>query len=77
MESFAASAMDKGYRERPDMYISSLGSSPALTSTGKVFVILTPKLSPFSSAKAINLFNIGIASSYCKSSLKWKSPNAI
>ena len=57
--------------------LTSLGSSFLVTSTGNVLVIFTPNARFSSSASACSLLNIGIASSYCKSSLKWKSPNTI
>ena len=44
----ASQRQGQGVQERPDMYISSLGSSPAATSTGKVLVSLTPNSRPFS-----------------------------
>ena len=75
LDSLAARLIESAYRARPDMYISLLGSSPRVTSTGNVFVILTPKARPFSSQRAINLFSIGIASTYCRSSSKWNLPN--
>ena len=76
LASFMATDMDSGYRLFPDIYISSLGSSPAFTSTGKVLVIFTPNSRPFSPARACKRSSMGTASLYCKSSLKWKSPKA-
>ena len=68
-----ASAMVSGYSDRPDMYISLLGSSPAATSTGKVLVSLTPNSSPFCWHRALRRRNMGTASAHCRSSTKWWS----
>ena len=68
-------AMDSGYKERPDIYISSLGSSFLVTSTGNVLVIFTPNSTPWLFASSSSRPIIGTASPYCRSSLKWKSPN--
>ena len=62
--------------DRPLMYISSLGSSPAVTSTGKVFVSFTPNERPRSAVRAMSRRNIGTASSHCKSSRKCVSSKA-
>ncbi len=69
-ESVAARESESGRRERPDMYISSAGSSPAMTSTGKVLVSLMPNRSPRLSACAVSRRNIATASEYCRSSRK-------
>ena len=42
----AANGGGQGKRDLPAMYISSLGSSPAFTSTGKVLVSFTPNSRP-------------------------------
>ena len=65
-----ASSIVSGKSERPDMYISSLGSSPRVTSTGNVLVSLTPKARPFSAQSLIRRSNIGTASAHCRSSRK-------
>ncbi|CUQ04915.1 Uncharacterised protein [Flavonifractor plautii] len=57
------------------MYISSLGSSPAATSTGKVLVIFTPNSRPRSPVRCISRWNMGTASSHWRSSRKWWSSN--
>ena len=59
----AAISMVKRYRDLPLMYISSLGSSPAFTSTGQVLLSFAASL--------ISRWNMGTASLYCRSSLKW------
>ena len=50
------------------MYISSLGSSFAFTSTGKVLESFSPNSRPFFSASSLSLWNIGTASLYWRSS---------
>ncbi len=67
----AAISMVNRYRDLPLMYISSLGSSPAFTSTGKVLLSFRPKETPLSAASLISRRNMGTASLYCRSSLKW------
>ena len=62
--SFMATDMDNGYRDFPDMYISSLGSSFLVTSTGKVFVIFTPKARPSWSASAWRRFIHGLSGKF-------------
>ena len=71
-----AREMDRGNRERPDMYISLEGSSPASTSTGKVLVSFRPNSTPSFSHRAIRRSNMGTASHHCRSSRKWLSVNA-
>ena len=67
----------RGNRERPDIYISSLGSSPAATSTGKVLVSFTPNSSPRSRHRAWSRRNMGMASAHWRSSRKWWSSKAM
>ena len=74
--SLAARDRDRGYRARPDRYISPLGSSPAFTSTGKVLVSFTPKASPRFSPRASSRRSMGTASPHCKSFRKWWSSKA-
>ena len=64
-------SMVSGNRERPDMYISSFGSSPRVVSTGNVFDSFRPNCSFSWSASACRRSNIGTASFHCRSSLKW------
>ena len=80
LNSFAkrlAISMVSGYRARPLMYISSLGSSFAFTSTGKVLESFSPNSRPFFSASSLSLWNIGTASLYWRSSRKCLSSKAI
>ena len=77
LASLPARDRDRGYRERPDMYISSLGSSPAFTSTGKVLVSFTPNSRPRSAVSFISRWNMGTASAHCRSSTKWWSSKAM
>ena len=72
-DSFWASDRESTYRLRPDMYISSDGSSPAATSTGKVLVSFTPNRRPSPFARAVRRVNIATASPYCRSARKWWS----
>ena len=72
-----ASVSDSGYSARPDMYISSLGSSPRVTSTGKVFVSLTPNSTPRSALSLCRRSIMGTASAHCRSSSKWCESNAM
>ena len=51
------------------MYISSLGSSPAFTSTGQVLDSFRPNSSPLLSASACRRRNMGAASAHCRSVL--------
>ena len=67
----AAISMVSRYRDLPLIYISPLGSSPAFTSTGQVLLSLSPKVTPLSAASFNSRWNMGTASLYCKSSLKW------
>ena len=67
----AAMVVVRGKRDLPAMYISSLGSSPAFTSTGKVLESFNPNSRPWASARAWSRWNMGTASQYCRSSLKW------
>ena len=60
----AAISMVSGYSARPDMYISSLGSSSAFTSTGKVLESFKPNSTPLVLASAMSLWNMGTASLY-------------
>ena len=76
-ESIAAIEIVNGRRALPDIYISSAGSSFLFTSTGKVFVSFTPKARSFFFARSNNLSIITTASSYWRSSLKWKSVKEI
>ena len=66
----------RGYRGRPDIYISWLGSSPAATSTGKVLVSLTPNSRPRARVRAVRRRNMGTASAHWRSSTKWWSSKA-
>ena len=70
-------SMVSGNRLRPDMYISSLGSSPRVVSTGKVLLSFRPNSSPLLSASACSRSNMGTASAHCRSSLKWCSSNTM
>lgn len=60
----AAMAVVRGKRAFPAMYISSLGSSPAFTSTGKVLESLRPNSRPCCLARASSRRNMGMASAY-------------
>ena len=66
-------SMVRGKRARPDMYISSLGSSPRVVSTGKVLESLRPNSRPLERASAWSRSNMGTASAHCRSSRKWWS----
>ena len=66
-------SMVRGNRLRPDMYISLLGSSPRVVSTGKVLDSFRPNSRPQLSARACRRSNMGTASAHCRSSLKWCS----
>ena len=69
--------MVSGNSERPLMYISSLGSSLRVTSTGKVLVSLTPNERPRSEVSLIRRSNIGTASAHWRSSRKCLSSKAM
>ncbi len=64
-----------GKRDLPDMYISLPDMMSPGLSTGRVFVSFTPNERPALSAAAMRRLIIGTASSNCRSSLKWRSPN--
>jgi len=63
-------SMVSGKRLRPDIYISSFGSSPRVVSTGKVLESLRPNSRPSLSASFCRRSNMGTASSHWRSSLK-------
>ena len=77
MEIRAAMVVVRGKRDFPAIYISSLGSSPAFTSTGKVLESFRPNSTPVLSARAWRRRNMGTASAYWRSSLKWWSSKAM
>ena len=52
-------SMVRGNRLRPDIYISSLGSSPRVVSTGKVLESLRPNSSPCLSAELLQTLEHG------------------
>ena len=66
-------SMVRGNRLRPDIYISLLGSSPRVVSTGKVLESFRPNSSPQLSASFWSRWNMGTASAHWRSSLKWCS----
>ncbi len=66
-ERSAATAMDRGYRARPERYICFPGSTPFVFAVARVFVSLTPNRLPARRAASSSRDSMGTASAYRRS----------